>query len=98
MSLGRGKAVAAFVRKDRKKQSYIRRYNRDPRKRNSPLYQQRLELGLTQEELAQETGLHVATIKRIEAGKLCKVASLKKLSEFFDTPWHQLVACLDQIA
>lgn len=33
------------------------------------LRNRRVELGMTQEELAEKTGLHVHTIKRIEAAK-----------------------------
>ena len=92
------KAVLNLTRTDRRKQSYIRRHNRDPRKRNSPLLKLRLKYGLTQAELAHEAGLNPVTIIRVESGDPCKVSSLKKLGEFFDEPWHQLVVDLDQLA
>ncbi len=92
------KAVLNLTRTDRRKQSYIRRHNRDPRKKYSPLLKQRLKYGLTQAELAREAGLNPVTIIRIESGDQCKVSSLKKLWEFFDVPWHKLVADLGQLA
>ena len=98
MDLRFEKAVLDLTRTDRRKQSYIRRHNRDPRKRNSPLLKQRLKYGLTQLELAREAGLNPITIIRIESGDQCKVSSLKKLGEFFDIPWHQFVVDLNQLA
>ena len=92
------KAVLDLTRIDRRKQSYIRRHNRDPRKRRSPLLRLRLKHGMTQKDLAREAGLNPVTIVQIESGKPCRVSSLKKLGEFFDVPWHELVVDLDQLA
>lgn len=57
----------------------------------SKLIKYRAKLNLTQEELAEKTGLSVRTIQRIEAGSIPKGHSLNVLSEALNVSKEQLI-------
>lgn len=58
----------------------------------SLLTKHRKKQNLTQDELADKTGLSVRTIQRIEAGSIPKGHSLKVLAEALNIPKEQLIA------
>ena len=47
--------------------------------------QQRLNVNMTQQELAAKTGLHVQTVKNFESGKSTKLATLIQILRAFDS-------------
>lgn len=46
--------------------------------------QQRLNLNMTQQALAEKTGLHVQTVKNFESGKSAKLFTLIQILRVFD--------------
>lgn len=52
----------------------------------------RRELGLTQEELAVQAGVSVATVSLYEKGKTCKkvnARTVRKVCEVLNVDWHR---------
>ena len=48
------------------------------------LVQRRIELGLTQQDVADQTGIALRTLKRIEAGSDCQFTTLIRLLQVYD--------------
>lgn len=51
----------------------------------------RKRAGLTQEELARQSGVGVATIRRIELGRKANTATLNTLAKYFGVEYHVLL-------
>ncbi len=61
----------------------------------APLIIKRRALGLSPTRAAQLARLHPDTAIRIEAGRTCHPASVKKYAEFLGVPMEQIVAIPD---
>jgi len=52
----------------------------------------RLDARMTPEQLGEAAGVHGGTIRRLEAGKSARVATLGKLADFFEVAPSELLA------